>query len=64
MFKSLFKILKNRFSSAFIEFVMDVLIGTITDWRRAKSEGALDLHRRDPNAFKKESQNFNFQNQE
>lgn len=38
------KILANRAKLGLMDFLTDVLVGTIAEWRRASKDGALDLH--------------------
>lgn len=47
--KNFFIIILNRFKTVGIDYLMEVIIGSVTEYRRARREGSFDTFRKQPN---------------
>lgn len=47
--KNFLTIMLNRFKTVGIDYLMEVIIGSVTEYRRARREGSFDTFRKQPN---------------
>lgn len=55
--KNFFTIILNRFKTVGIDYLMEVIVGSVTEYRRARREGQFDTFRKNPNIHDQERDN-------
>lgn len=59
MFKKLLTIILNRSKVGALEYVMNILIGTLHEFQRANSQGEYDVARKPSDSFTAPTQDIN-----
>lgn len=54
--KNFLTIILNRFKTVGIDYLMEVLVGSVSEYRRARREGLFDTFRPNPNVTDKDQE--------
>lgn len=62
--KNFLTIILNRFKTVGIDYLMEVIVGSVTEYRRARREGHFDTFRPTQNVHNKEQEKHNYHDYE